>query len=96
MLQGLRTAYTRQHDGSPVGYGLINNKQYGFIAGRSISLQLLHMLDTEYLEYGGQIDVMYSDFEKAFDKVPHARLLSKLYSYGISNTVIKINGFKIF
>jgi len=49
------------------------------------------MLDrwTEYLEYGGQIDVMHSDFEKAFDKVPHARLLSKLYSYGISNTVIK-------
>ena len=32
---------------------------------------------------------MYSDFEKAFDKVPHARLLSKLYSYSISNTVIK-------
>jgi len=25
----------------------------------------------EYLEYGGQIDVMYSDFEKAFDKGPH-------------------------
>ena len=31
---------------------------------------------------------MHSDFEKAFDKVPHARLLSKLYSYGINNTVI--------
>ena len=74
-----------------LGNGLISNTQYGFIAGRSTSLQLLHMLDrwTEYLEYGGQIDVMYSDFEKAFDKVPHARLLSKLYSYGISNTVIK-------
>jgi len=56
-----------------LGNGLISNTQYGFIAGRSTSLQLLHMLDrwTEYLEYGGQIDVMYSDFEKAFDKVPH-------------------------
>ena len=70
---------------------LETNNIYGFIAGRSTLLQLLHMLDrwTEYLEYGGQIDVMYSDFEKAFDKVPHARLLSKLYSYGISNTVIQ-------
>jgi len=31
-------------------------------------LQLLHMLDsrTESLEYGGQIDTIYSDFEKAF------------------------------
>ena len=49
--------------------GLLSNKQYGFISGRS--LKLLHMLDrwTDYLEYGGQIDVLYSDFEKAFDKV---------------------------
>jgi len=39
------------------------------------SLQLLHMLDrwTKYLECGGQIDVVYTDFEKAFDKVPHRR-----------------------
>jgi len=48
------------------------------------------MLDrwTDYLEYGGQIDVLCSDFENAFDKVPHTRLLSKLHSYGISNLVI--------
>jgi len=26
---------------------------------------------TEYLEHGRKIDVMNSDFEKAFDKVPH-------------------------
>jgi len=43
------------------------NKQYGFIKGRSTSLQLLHIMDkwTEYLEQGGQIDVMYSDFWKS-------------------------------
>ena len=72
-----------------LGNGLLSNKQYGFISGRSTSLQLLHMLDrwTDYLEYGGQIDVLYSDFKKAFDKVPHS-LLSKLLLYGISNLVI--------
>ena len=43
---------------------------------------------TEYLEYGGQVDVMYSDFEKAFDKVPHRRLISKLISYGFNSTFI--------
>ena len=39
---------------------LLHVKQYGFIKGRSASLQLLHIMDkwTEYLEQGGQIDVM--------------------------------------
>jgi len=48
------------------------------------------MLDkwTEYLENGGQIDAIYTNFEKVFDKVPHKRLLSKLRSYGICDTII--------
>jgi len=74
-----------------LGNDLISDKRYGFISGRSTSLQLLHMLDkwTEYLEYRGQIDVLYSDFEKAFGKVPHIRLISKLYSYLINKTIVK-------
>jgi len=35
---------------------------------------------TEALETGGRIDVIYTDFEKAFDEVPHKRLLNKLRS----------------
>ena len=48
------------------------------------------MLDrwTQYLECGGQIDAIYTDFEKAFDKIPHRRLISTLYSYGINEIVI--------
>jgi len=55
------------------------------------TMQLLHMMDdwTLCLEKGGQIDAIYSDFEKAFDKVPHKRLISKLYSYMIDEGVIK-------
>ena len=41
------------------------------------------------MEKGGQIDAIYSDFEKAFDKVPHKRLTSKLHSYIIDEGVIK-------
>ena len=46
------------------------------------------MLDywTEKLEKGGH--VIYTDFEKAFDKVPHRRLLSKLHSYGITKDIV--------
>jgi hypothetical protein len=40
------------------------------------------------LEEGGQIDVIYTDFEKAFDRVPHKRLISKLYSYNINADII--------
>jgi len=52
------------------------------------------MLDkwTEYLENGGQINAIYTDFEKAFDKVPHKRLLSKLRSYGICDIIIDCIG----
>ena len=70
---------------------VFSNKQFEFIKGRSTVLQLLKVMDiwTESLESGGQIDVIYTDLEKAFDKVPHKRLISKLYSYKINIEVIK-------
>jgi len=68
---------------------LFTSKQFGFIKGKSTVLQLLQILDdcTLQLENGGQIDVIYTDFEKAFDTVPHKRLISKLYSCGINKDV---------
>jgi hypothetical protein len=75
---------------------LFTNKQYGFIKGRSTALQLLALLDkwTQDLEEGGQVDVLYTDFEKAFDKVPHRRLIAKLEDYGIRVDIINwIKGF---
>ena len=44
------------------------------------------MLDrwVKNLEEGGQIDVIYTDFAKAFDMVPHHQLISELHSYGIN------------
>jgi len=70
---------------------LFTNRQFGFLKGRSTVTQLLQILDdwTEALESGGRIDVIYTDFEKAFDKVPHMRLLSKLKSYKIHTSIIE-------
>ena len=69
---------------------LFSNKQYGFIPCRSTELQLLKIMDdwTSALEQGGQIDVIYADFEKAFDRVSHSRLLSKLSLYGLNPQLI--------
>ena len=52
---------------------LFSKKQFGFIFGRSTTLQLLLVLDqwTEIIDSGGSIDSVYMDFMKAFDKVPH-------------------------
>jgi hypothetical protein len=69
---------------------LFSDRQYGFIKGRSTVSQLLKIMDkwTDYLENGGQIDAIYTDLEKAFDKVPHRNLLNKLRWYKIDNNVI--------
>ena len=71
---------------------LFSNKQFGFISGRSTTIQLLNVLDkwTKKIDEGFSLDVIYMDFMKAFDKVPHQRLLAKVKSYGI---VGKVHGW---
>ena len=43
---------------------------------------------TTQLGSGGQVDVIYTDFAKSFDTVPHRRLLSKMKSYNINQRPI--------
>ena len=43
---------------------------------------------TKWVDDGSPVDVVYLDFQKAFDKVPHHRLLLKLKAHGIGNDVI--------
>ena len=64
--------------------------QYGSIDKRSTTLQLLYVLDkpTEIIDDGGTIDAIYMDFMKAFDKVPHERLLRKVEAYGIGGSLL--------
>ena len=66
------------------------NKQYGFLGGRSTVIQLLQIMDkwTEILDRGGVIDVVYCDFQKAFDMVPHKRLIEVLAYYGFTNPLL--------
>ena len=43
---------------------------------------------TSSIQSGIPIDIIYFDFQKAFDIVPHLRLLLKLTAYGISGNVL--------
>ena len=43
---------------------------------------------TKWVDDGSPVDVVYLDFQKGFDKVPHQRLLLKLKPHGIGNDVI--------
>ena len=69
---------------------LFSQYQFGFISGRSTVLQLLHVMNIwiEVLDQGGTLDAIYCDFMKAFDKVPHRRLVYKAEKYGIKGNVI--------
>jgi len=44
---------------------------------------------TNYIDSGYPVDVIYLDFHKAFDKVPHGRLVSKLDAHGIGGEILK-------
>ena len=41
------------------------------------------------LDSSDQIDFMILDFRKAFDKVPHQRLLLKLNQFGIKGNILR-------
>ena len=73
------------------GYNLYSDCQHGFRKRRSCVTQLLHVMEDLSLlvENGCDIDVIYFDFRKAFDQLPHQRLLSKLASCGIAGNIIK-------
>ena len=65
---------------------LISREQHGFLAGRSCVTQLtsvLHYIGGQ-LDAGKQIDIIYLDMSKAFDKVDHTKLLGRLHQYGIT------------
>ena len=65
---------------------LIDN-QHGFRSNHSCVTQLIAFIeDVSYaLDHQKQVDIILLDFSKAFDTVPHQRLLSKLKYYGITN-----------
>ena len=42
---------------------------------------------TKWIDVGSPVDIIYLDFQKAFDKVPHQRLLLKLKAHSIGDSI---------
>ena len=64
---------------------LLFKHQHGFRPGRSCNSQLLETINnwTMSIERRTPVDAIYLDFKKAFDSVPHQRLLRNVEGYGI-------------
>ena len=69
---------------------LINPSQHGFLKARPCLTNLLCFFEeiTKWVDDGSPVDIIYLDFQKAFDKVPHQRLILKLKSHGMGNSII--------
>ena len=70
---------------------ILTDCQHGFRARRSCETQLVTLCHeiAESLNKNKQTDMIILDFSKAFDRVPHQRLLIKLRHYGIQGTTFK-------
>jgi len=64
---------------------IIIDNQHGFRSGHSCQTQLISLVEDITSDNPFQVDTMLLDFAKAFDRVPHKRLLYKLSSCGIDN-----------
>ena len=72
---------------------LIGDSQYGFLNKRSCLTSLLdffsEVIDTYDTDNNKAVDLVYLDFQKAFDKVPHERLTVKVNAHGIQGYVAR-------
>ena len=66
-------------------HSILVNYQHGFRSGHSTESQLVVTVEdiAKSLDDRGRVDALVLDFSKAFDTVPHQRLMKKLHHYGI-------------
>jgi len=70
---------------------LIRDSQHGFVIGRSCLTNMTDFFEhvINYVDEGSAVGVVYMDFSKAFDKVPHGRLIRKANAHGKQGDMIR-------
>ncbi len=70
---------------------IINTSQHGFLPGCSTETILATFYDrvTSHIDGNSVVDVVFFDFQKAFDTVPHHVLISKLAKCGIEHRALQ-------
>jgi hypothetical protein len=68
---------------------LINKCQHGFFQGKPCATNLLEVFDYigRILDNGGQVDTIYLDMSKAFDRISHQNLIIKLRNCGFGGSL---------
>lgn len=69
----------------------VSEHQHGFLTGKSTTTNLLCFTDylTECFANRTQVDAVYTDFSKAFDKVNRGILIQKLLCQGINGSLLR-------
>ncbi|KAL0839920.1 hypothetical protein ABMA28_016536 [Loxostege sticticalis] len=75
----------------PILHKTIIEEQHGFVKQRSTVTNLLIFTNMlfEKVDDGAQVDVIYTDFKKAFDRVDHEILLNKIAFNGIRGNLLR-------
>lgn len=75
----------------PAIHSVLINEQHGFVKDRSCVSNLLIFVSHlfESLDDRQQIDAVYTDFQKAFDKIDHKLLLNKIAYNGIRGDLLR-------
>ena len=70
-------------------YKLIKGSQCGFTKGSSCLTNLLEFYEavSDCVDEGKAVDIVYLDFKKVFDKVPHRRLIANVRACGVAGQV---------
>ena len=74
-----------------INNNLLTSLQHGFVPQKSCQSNLLSMLNisADAIEHNLEVDAVSLGFVRAFDWVPHRKLIHKLEKYGIGDQLLR-------